>query len=114
MRTSKISTCGCGNNNARNNRTSIHASYPTPLPFLVNVVSDLVKIWYTYGMKKHWSVEETELAKDPEAYAIWKLEQRINLGIGEPMINRAELSRYFKRLDIDPWKRRALALALET
>lgn len=65
------------------------------------------------SMKKHWSVDEKELSKDPEAYAIWKLEQRINWGIGEALINRVELSRYFDKLDIDPWKRKALSLALK-
>ncbi|HEY4522800.1 MAG TPA: hypothetical protein VJK73_00295 [Candidatus Paceibacterota bacterium] len=63
-------------------------------------------------MEKHWSVDETRLAEDPEAYACWKLEQRINYGIGEPLIPEAELRARFNVLDIDPWKRKALALAL--
>ena len=63
--------------------------------------------------KQHWSVDETELKKDPEQYAIWRLEQRINFGLGKKRINKAELIKYRERIDIDPWKRKVLALALE-
>lgn len=62
---------------------------------------------------KHWSVDETEIKKDPEAYAIWKLEQRINWGLGEEKIKRTELVKYWDIIDIDPSKREALSLALE-
>ena len=63
-------------------------------------------------MNKHWSVDERRLADDPEAYAVWKLEQRINYGIGEPLIAEAELRARFDILDLYPWKRKALMLAL--
>lgn len=63
--------------------------------------------------KQHWSVDETELKKDPRAYAIWRLEQRINFGVGEAKIKKAELKKYWNEIDIDPFKRKALALALE-
>lgn len=63
-------------------------------------------------MKKHWSVDTTELEKDPDAFAVWRLEQRINWGIGDEKIKKAELRAYWDRLDIDPFKRKALALAL--
>ncbi len=63
-------------------------------------------------MNKHWSVDEKELAKNPEAYAIWKLEQRINWGIGERIMSKIDLLKFWDRLDIDPWKRKALDLAL--
>lgn len=64
-------------------------------------------------MKKHWSVDEESLSEDPRAHAIWRLEQRINYGIGEERISKDELQRYWEEIDIDPAKRRALALALE-
>lgn len=63
--------------------------------------------------KQHWSVDETELKKDPEGYAIWRLEQRINYGLGEKKIKKAELIKYWERIDIDQFKRKALSLALE-
>lgn len=63
-------------------------------------------------MKKHWSVNTDELKKDPEQYAIWRLEQWVNWGIGEEKVEKKELLKYWDRLDIDPWKRKALSLAL--
>ena len=71
---------------------------------------------YTICVKvtgKHWSVDETGLKKAPERYAIWRLEQRINFGLGEPKINKEELTKYWDKIEIDPSKRRVLALALE-
>ena len=64
-------------------------------------------------MQKHWSVDEKELAKDPRAYAIWRLEQRINFGVGEEFLDENELRTYWDDIDIDPAKRKALLLALE-
>lgn len=64
-------------------------------------------------MKKHWSVDEKELAKDTRAHTIWRLEQRINWGVGEDRIDTKELRAYWDEIDIDPAKRRALASALQ-
>ena len=63
-------------------------------------------------VKQHWSVDENELKKDPDAHAIWRLEQRINYGIGEQKINKEELKRYWERIDIDPFRRKALSSVL--
>lgn len=63
-------------------------------------------------MKKHWSVDETSLSADSHAHAIWRLEQRINWGIGGERINADELRKHWDEIDIDPRKRRALQLAL--
>ncbi len=63
-------------------------------------------------MKKHWSVGETALSQDPHAYAVWRLEQRINYGIGEERIDTGTLRAHWDEIDIDPSKRRALALVL--
>lgn len=120
MNTSKISTGFAGNNNANaNNVSSLCHVGIYRLFFLFSKVklkikeAAYAKMCYTIRMQKHWSVDEKGLSKDPGLYAIWKLEQRINFGIGEPMMNRAELFRYFEKLDIDPFKRKALALALK-
>ena len=61
---------------------------------------------------KHWSVDEEQLKKEPVKYAIWLLEQRINFGIGEEKIDRKKLAQYWSKIDIDPYKRKALELAL--
>ncbi|KKT74148.1 MAG: hypothetical protein UW71_C0033G0001, partial [Parcubacteria group bacterium GW2011_GWB1_44_7] len=39
-------------------------------------------------------------------------EQRINWGIGKERMKETELRKYWDRIDIDPFKRRALGLAL--
>jgi len=63
-------------------------------------------------MKKHWSVDTRELEKNPENLAIWRLEQWINWGIGASKIKKTDLIKYWGRLDIDVWKRKAISLAL--
>jgi hypothetical protein len=74
-----------------------------------------LSVLYYLDMKtfiKHWSVDESTLKKDPRAYAIWRLEQRINFGLGAQKISKAELQQYWDSIDIDPFKRAALKLAL--
>ena len=61
---------------------------------------------------RHWSVDTTELEKDPQAYAIWRLEQRINFGLGEEKVKEAELRQYWSQLDLDPHKKKFLGLIL--
>ncbi len=61
----------------------------------------------------HWSVDIKELKKDKRAFAIWKLEQRINFGIGPEKISRRELKTYWKEIDIDPKKRAFLSLLIQ-
>ncbi|MDO8575573.1 MAG: hypothetical protein Q7R78_02640 [bacterium] len=63
-------------------------------------------------MLKHWSVNTKELKKDPESYAIWKLEQWVNWGIGTEKIKKTDLLKYWNKIDIDEYKRKALSLAL--
>lgn len=64
------------------------------------------------NIKKHWSVDTSELSKKPGDFAVWKLEQRINWGIGEERLKIADLRKYWDKIDIDPFKRRALELAV--
>ena len=63
-------------------------------------------------MINHWSVNTKELEKDPEGLAIWRLEQWVNWGIGTVKIKKTDLIKYWDKLDIDEWKRKALSLAL--
>jgi hypothetical protein len=62
---------------------------------------------------KHWSVDSSVLQKDPEAFIRWQLEQAINFGIRTEKINRHDLRTHWHRLDLDPAKKRFLALILE-
>jgi len=63
-------------------------------------------------MLNHWSVNTKELEKDPDAYAIWRLEQWANWGLGTIKVKKTDLIKYWDRLDIDKWKKKALALVL--
>lgn len=63
-------------------------------------------------MEKHWSVDIRKLQKNSRAFAIWKLEERINHGIGDKKIKKKDLLKYWDEIDIDPFKRRALQIAL--
>ncbi len=63
-------------------------------------------------MNNHWSIDTTELKKDANSFVIWDLEQRINWGIGEGKINKKDLLKYWDKIDIDPFKRKALSLVL--
>lgn len=61
---------------------------------------------------KHWSVDTTELAKDPRALAKWRLEQAINWGLREGKLSERELREHWNSLDLDPHKKKFLALLL--
>ncbi|MEK7098972.1 MAG: hypothetical protein AAB916_00450 [Patescibacteria group bacterium] len=60
----------------------------------------------------NWSVDTTELEKDPERYAIWRLEQMVNFGTDGERISAADLRRYWQRLVLDPAKKRFLGFLL--
>jgi len=63
-------------------------------------------------MNNHWSVNTTEFQKDKKAFVVWKLEQKINFGIGNEKINKKELVKYWDTINIDPFKRKALSLVI--
>ena len=70
-------------------------------------------MWYNVEMNNHWSVDIQEFKKkDKDAFTIWDLEQRVNWDIGEGKISKKDLLKYWNRIDIDVFKRKALSLAL--
>lgn len=60
----------------------------------------------------NWSVDEKELKKYPDKYAIWKLEQMVNFGLGEEKLNEADIKKYLPLLDIDEPTRKYLEFLL--
>ena len=62
---------------------------------------------------RNWSVDIKKLKKNREEYAIWKLEQMVNFGLGGKKIKRSELKKYWKILNIDPAKRKFLSLLIK-
>jgi hypothetical protein len=61
---------------------------------------------------KHWSTDIKQLKQDPEAYAIWQLQQKINYGIQHKKLKRSELLKYWDKLEIEPDSKRYLAFIL--
>ncbi len=62
---------------------------------------------------QNWSTDEQNLKKNPEKYAIWKLEQLVNFGLGKEKLNAKELKKYWNKIDIDPARRKFLELILK-
>lgn len=62
---------------------------------------------------RNWSVDIREFKKDTRAFALWRLEQLINFGIGSEKISRRQLKKYWDILDIDPHKRAFLSLLIK-
>ncbi|MBU3979545.1 hypothetical protein KJ980_01690 [Patescibacteria group bacterium] len=60
----------------------------------------------------NWNTNITELKKNPESYAIWKLEQLINFGLDGERIEKRELVKYWDKIHIDSQKRKVLAFWL--
>jgi hypothetical protein len=61
----------------------------------------------------NWSTDTTELKKDKNQYAVWRLEQLVNFGLGGKKINRQKLKQYWSELYLDPNKKRYLAMLLK-
>ncbi|MFA6393680.1 MAG: hypothetical protein WCW25_02300 [Patescibacteria group bacterium] len=60
----------------------------------------------------NWSVDTTELKKDKNQYAVWRLEQMVNFGLGGKKVKRKELKKYWKVISLDPLKRKYLKMLL--
>ena len=76
--------------------------------FILSLVI-LLKMCYNYPMK-NWSTDTKELEKDKDKFAVWKLEQLINFGLGGEKLDLGELKKYWSVIAIDPFKRKFLAL----
>ena len=59
---------------------------------------------------KNWSTDTKKLKKNKDKFAIWKLEQLVNFGLGKEKIKRSELKKYWNIINIDPLKRKFLSL----
>ena len=66
------------------------------------------------GIMYNWSIDTRHLKKYPRQYAVWRLEQLINFGLGEEKIDKKELLRYLSEIKIDPDKKKYLKFLLGT
>lgn len=60
----------------------------------------------------NWNTDTTQLKKNPEKYAIWKLEQMINYGLDGEKLDVTLLKKHWNSLHIDPQKRKTLEFLL--
>lgn len=60
----------------------------------------------------NWNTDTTQMKKNPEKYAVWKLEQLINYGLDGEKIDKKELIKYWHRLRIEPQYKRFLQFLL--
>ena len=60
----------------------------------------------------NWSTDTHELKKHPTQYAIWRLEQLINFGLGKTKLNKRALKKYWPKLHLDPKKKKFLEFLL--
>jgi len=56
----------------------------------------------------NWNTNIANLKKDPERYAIWRLEQLINFGLNGEKIKVLDLKKYWSSLRLDPQRKRVL------
>lgn len=60
----------------------------------------------------NWSTDTTELKKDANAYAIWRLEQMVNFGLSDEKLDTILLKKYFDTLSLDPSRKAFLSFLL--
>lgn len=60
----------------------------------------------------NWSTQTDELKKDKNKYTTWKLEQMVNFGLDGQKLNRRDLEKYWDQIQIDPSRRKLLAVLL--
>ncbi|MDP2656012.1 MAG: hypothetical protein Q8P11_00390 [bacterium] len=60
----------------------------------------------------NWSTDTTELKKNTENYAIWKLEQMVSFGLSDQKLDKNLLKKYFDTLAIDPGRKAFLSFLL--
>lgn len=67
-------------------------------------------IYYPY--MRNWSTDENRLKKSPDAYAVWRLEQLINFGLGSEKLSIDQVRLHWSKLAIDPARRAFLSFLL--
>lgn len=61
---------------------------------------------------RNWSVDIKQLKKDKTKYAIWRLEQQVNFGIGNKKLSRSQIIKYWPLLNLDAKKKKFLSILL--
>ena len=70
-----------------------------------------IAVCYTLCMY-NWSVDTTRLKKNPQKYAIFKLEQAVNFGLNGKKLSAKLLKQHWNNLRLDPFRKNYLARLL--
>ena len=54
----------------------------------------------------NWNVDTTQLKKDKNQYAIWKLEQMVNFGLNGKKLSMTDLKKHWPKLNLDLKKKK--------
>ncbi len=62
----------------------------------------------------NWSTDTKKLKKNPEKYAVWKLEQMINFGLDGEKLDKEKVKEMWDNIkgNLDPYKKRAIEYLL--
>jgi hypothetical protein len=60
----------------------------------------------------NWSIDLKKFKSNESAYTIWRLEQLINFGLNNEKLNPALVKKYWRRLRLDPQRRKFLKFIL--
>lgn len=68
--------------------------------------------YYVKVKMYNWNIDLNKLNKDPKAAALWKIEQAVNFGLNGTKIDKNQLKKHWKKLHIDPARKRFLKFLL--
>lgn len=60
----------------------------------------------------NWSIDLNKMGRNSKDATIWKLEQTINFGLNGKKLNKLLTKRYWKKLHLDPARRKFLKFLL--
>lgn len=60
----------------------------------------------------NWSIDLKKLNKNPKIAVIWKIEQTINFGLNGTKLDKDLLKKHWKKLHIDPARKKFLKFLL--
>lgn len=69
-------------------------------------------ITFFSGTMHNWSTDMSKFDRRTKAYKIWRVEQLVNYGLNGEKLPRADIKKYWAKLQLDPAKKRFLKFLL--
>ena len=60
----------------------------------------------------NWNTNTSNWNKKSDSFKIWQLNQTINFGLNKTKLNLPEVRKYWKKLDLDPYRKKFLEFIL--